>query len=32
VRVETHGGLHGNVERFENGKRVSNTHVRPPNP
>lgn len=29
VRVETHGGLHGNVQRFENGKEVSNTHVRP---
>jgi hypothetical protein len=29
VRVETHGGLHGNVQRWENGREVSNTHVRP---
>ena len=29
IRVETHGGLHGNVQRFERGKEVSNTHVRP---
>ncbi len=29
IRVETHGGLHGNVQRWVNGKEVSNTHVRP---
>jgi RHS repeat-associated protein len=28
IRVETHGGLHGNVQRWENGKEVSHTHVR----
>ncbi len=29
IRVETHGGLHGNVQKWVNGKEVSNTHVRP---
>ena len=29
VRVETHGGLHGNVERKQDGKKAGNKHIRP---